>query len=139
MKIGENISYKQSAGVKDAMFKFQACCHGYSRLLNLVLNNVGIQSINVRGHSCINGNEEGHEWNKVKIDGKWYNCDLTWDSQNMKENKCVNYCLRSDNVFLKDKNINLIQILVNDMCQIMIIIKRCTKVFSKRNGYGEVA
>lgn len=100
-KLGKNISYKQSAGVKDAMFKFQACCHGYSRLLNLVLNNVGIQSINVRGHSCINGNEEGHEWNKVKIDGKWYNCDLTWDSQNMKENKCVNYCLRSDNVFFK--------------------------------------
>ena len=100
-KLGKNISYKQSAGVKDAMFKFQACCHGYSRLLNLVLNNVGIQSINVRGYSCINGNEEGHEWNKVKIDGKWYNCDLTWDSQNMKENKCVNYCLRSDNVFLK--------------------------------------
>lgn len=102
-KLGKNISYKQSAGFKEAMFDYQACCHGYSRLLNLVLNNVGIQSVNVRGYSFINGKEEGHEWNKVKINGKWYNCDLTWDSQNMKRNKCVNYCLRSDEFFFKNQ------------------------------------
>lgn len=107
-KLGMNISYAQSAGFKEAMFNYQASCSGYSRLLNLVLNNVGIQSINVIGYSFINGNEEGHAWNKVKINGKWYNCDLTWDSQSMKKNKCIDYCLRSDEIFYKNQEHKLI-------------------------------
>ena len=40
---------------------------------------------------------EGHAWIKVKIDGKWYHCDPTWDAENYyyKENE-MKYCLLSD-------------------------------------------
>ena len=43
---------------------------------------------------------EAHGWNQVKIDGKWYNCDLTWDSNNIKENRPLEYCLQSDEEFI---------------------------------------
>ena len=40
----------------------------------------------------------GHAWNQVKIDGKWYNLDITWFSS-MRE---VTYLLANDQVFYED-------------------------------------
>lgn len=46
-------------------------CDGYSRALQVLLDAMGIQSTRATG-----GN---HAWNVVKMDGKWYHVDPTWD------------------------------------------------------------
>lgn len=52
-----------------------AVCEGYAKSMEFLLNKVGIESINVSGTA----NGGAHTWNKVKIDGNWYNLDSTWD------------------------------------------------------------
>ena len=56
-----------------------------------------------------------HAWNKVKIDGKYYNIDLTWDdptSSRVEQQESVSgienylYFLRSDEFFNKERTPN---------------------------------
>lgn len=51
-------------------------CEGYARTTQYLCDLAGIESMVVVGT-----NESGvsHSWNVVKVDGKWYNMDCTWD------------------------------------------------------------
>lgn len=44
----------------------------------------------------------GHAWNRVKLDGIWYNTDLTWDMGNICSGTTPNYCLQSTSEFGHD-------------------------------------
>ena len=59
-------------------------CAGYADILKNALDLVGVESIidsgNARFNITRNEPTGGHEWNKVKIDGKWYYADLCWDA-----------------------------------------------------------
>lgn len=46
-------------------------CDSYRRAYAMLMNAVGVETISVTG-----GN---HAWNQVKMDGEWYNVDVTWD------------------------------------------------------------
>jgi len=72
----------------------QSMCGGYSEILRNVLSEVGIDSIYIRG----NGKDKlgHHAWNQVKLDGKWYNVDLTNDRDNIVDNLACQYFLKSD-------------------------------------------
>ena len=49
------------------------------------------------------GNGGGHAWNKVKVDGSWYNIDLTWDDPvSSRPILSYDYFLVSDAVMKKD-------------------------------------
>ena len=65
-------------------------CVGYSDILVNVLACVGIKSKKLS--SC------DHTFNKVKIDNKWYYCDLTLDCKNIRNGE-IKYCLLSKNDF----------------------------------------
>ena len=57
-------------------FKYgSAVCDGYSRAAKLLLNEFGIECDIVVG-DCPGG---GHAWNLVKVDGSWYQMDVTWN------------------------------------------------------------
>lgn len=103
--IGKNLTYNRSSNFKEAINKKLASCQGYSELLKLALNNVGIESEIIDGTYKEEGepNFDGHVWNQVKIDGQWYNCDITWDSLNIKNGKSLRYCLRDDEFFENNK------------------------------------
>ncbi len=60
-----------------------AVCEGYAEALRYLLFKVGIQSFIVTGASInpSTGASEGHAWNMVRIDGKYYHTDLTWNDQ----------------------------------------------------------
>ncbi len=58
-----------------ALVKSSAVCDGYSRAYQYLLYKVGILSHVATGVA----NGGGHAWNLVKLDGKWYYTDLTWD------------------------------------------------------------
>jgi transglutaminase/protease-like cytokinesis protein 3 len=59
--------------------KGKAVCEGYAKAMMLLCGKVGIGCIPVVGSGIEDGNELPHIWNKVLIDGEWYNFDLTWD------------------------------------------------------------
>lgn len=44
---------------------------------------------------------EYHAWNKVKINGVWYNCDPTWDRDEIMEGRGPKYAMLSDEVYRK--------------------------------------
>lgn len=51
-------------------------CAGYARAMQYLCDKSGIDCMVITGN-----NEAGstHAWNKVKVDGEWYNLDATWD------------------------------------------------------------
>ena len=57
-----------------------AVCGGYTHAFNLLMDIVGIESMYVSGNvpDPVIGTAS-HAWNLVKLDGKWYHIDCTWD------------------------------------------------------------
>ena len=53
----------------------KAVCDGFTKLFQLALNEIKINSILVTGKL----DSDPHAWNMVQLDGKWYNVDLTSD------------------------------------------------------------
>ncbi len=62
------------------LVKGKANCEGYSKAFLLLCNKAGIDSMIVTGTAQGNdGESDSHMWNMVKLEGKWYHIDLTWD------------------------------------------------------------
>lgn len=57
-----------------ALSEKKAQCQGYTRAFSYLCEKCGIETDIVLGVAI-----EDHMWNMVKIDGKWYHIDLTWD------------------------------------------------------------
>lgn len=78
-----------------------AQCEGYAFAFSLLCDSVGIENFVVTGKN-ISG--DTHAWNKVKIYGKWYNVDCTWDDPVLKYDNPDfikhDYLLVSDNEIL---------------------------------------
>ena len=52
-----------------------AVCEGYARACELLLNEYGVDCINIWGDTP----GGGHAWNMVKYDGAWYHMDACWN------------------------------------------------------------
>ena len=61
-------------GVFSSTYK-KAVCEGYAKAFQLLMQAAGIPCVYVVGKTA----QEGHAWNQVCIDKKWYNVDATWD------------------------------------------------------------
>ncbi|SHI89367.1 transglutaminase domain-containing protein [Parasporobacterium paucivorans] len=77
-----NTDYDTSDNLNDSAFSPEgvfvygtAVCQGYAESYMLILNELGIDCKLVTGTA----NGIVHAWNVVKIDGEWYNVDVTWD------------------------------------------------------------
>jgi hypothetical protein len=74
-----NYMLKQSAYA--ALINKTAVCQGYASLFYYMANNAGLDCRIIKGDSKnFEGNWEHHAWNLVKLDGKYYFVDVTWDS-----------------------------------------------------------
>ena len=58
-----------------ALLRGTAVCQGYAGLFQRLCKEVGIETRYITGY----GGGEAHAWNIVKLDGQWYNVDVTWD------------------------------------------------------------
>lgn len=67
-----------------ALVKQVAVCDGYSKAMKLLLNKCGIEC------GVVISNQMAHAWNYVKIGGKYYQMDVTWDDPVPESNK-LNY------------------------------------------------
>jgi len=88
---------KNPSGLYGGLIEGKAICAGYALILNQALKYVGLKSQYVKGFAL---GEDGHAWNQVQIDGKWYNSDPTWDSQ---ENQ---FYRRYEHMLLNDEDFN---------------------------------
>ena len=73
----KNISYDENLSnftFSDAILKKSAVCQGYSETFMVFMELLGIPVKYVP--SVEQGN---HAWNLVKVSGKWYHVDVTWD------------------------------------------------------------
>ncbi len=64
-----------------ALVARKSVCAGYAQAYQLLLNKAGISGFTISGESFSPGSNSsvGHAWNVVRIDGKNYLCDSTWD------------------------------------------------------------
>lgn len=60
-----------------ALVEKKASCSGYSKAFNYLCSMTGTESLIIQGVSS--DTESNHVWNKVSLDGNWYNIDVTWD------------------------------------------------------------
>lgn len=81
------VAYKRGYyGPQDAQTVFRnrkGVCSGYARLMKALGDAAGLEVAYITGdYRDFTGNlsGEGHAWNGVKINGKWYLMDATWDA-----------------------------------------------------------
>ncbi len=76
-----------------------AVCAGFADALVQLGKMMGLEIEYVQGDSKSPkaGRVEYHAWVRVKLDGKWYNADPTWDARQI--NGKYGYCLKSDAEF----------------------------------------
>lgn len=70
-----------------------ATCGGYTEATKILLDRIGVESINVYGNMSFY-----HAWNMVKVDGDYYHLDTTWNVGNE-----FGYFLLSDDELAADK------------------------------------
>lgn len=70
----KNTVPKESYTMYGLLVNHTAVCQGYAETMIYLLNKLSIDTIYVRSSPAMN-----HAWNKVEIDGNWYNLDVTWD------------------------------------------------------------
>ncbi|MCM3162593.1 transglutaminase domain-containing protein [Metabacillus litoralis] len=93
---------EDSYNVYGALIKGTAVCEGYTEAMIYLLSKLNIETLYVTG----TGNGEAHAWNKVKIDGAWYNVDATWNDPVPDKKGYVryDYFLVTDSELAKDHN-----------------------------------
>lgn len=96
--ICDNIAYDTDVFKKNNSIKKQdyvtvlkkkkAVCSGYTNLMNEMCRLAGIESIGISGYSkgfgysgnIKKGQKPDHDWNAVRIGGRWQLIDVTWDA-----------------------------------------------------------
>ncbi len=89
-----------------ALVEGKAVCNGYARAYQHLMISVGIPAWYIRGTSVNPATNlyESHAWNLVKLDGKWYYTDVTWDDQG--DNTFYAYFNVTKSNFDKDHNVD---------------------------------
>jgi hypothetical protein len=72
----------------DGIINGKAVCQGYALLFYRILLDYGIYNRMIVSDT--------HAWNLVDIDGEYYECDLTWDSQEAEMGNDYEYFLKAD-------------------------------------------
>lgn len=79
-RLAAKISYVETSNAHNAygaIVEGEAVCEGYAEAYQYLLQLAGLQALVVTGQSA----SVGHAWNIVRVDGKYYHVDLTWDDQ----------------------------------------------------------
>lgn len=78
-----------------------AICSGYSQAFCYLCQSIGIQCVDVNGMS----GDEWHEWNRLLLDGEWYNMDVTFDDPVDAQNLFHSYFCITDKVLSIDHKV----------------------------------
>lgn len=78
-----------------ALINGTSVCQGYANLFYRLALELGVDARLISGE----GDNEPHGWNIVKLNGKYYNVDATWDSPRKQANVDYQYFLRCEENF----------------------------------------
>lgn len=70
-------------GSEGALARGKGTCEAYHRAYTMLLNRVGIANGRIEGN--------GHVWTAVRMDGSWYQVDVTWDDNGYSSHTYENY------------------------------------------------
>ena len=83
IKYDLNYSGRTDMTAMDIYNKRVGVCHHMTRLSNALLYSIGYKVIYTNGFACESSAEfdqnSGHAWSLIKVNGKWYPFDATWD------------------------------------------------------------
>lgn len=89
-RLCKNVTYSHSGlhqSAYGAMVQGKSVCAGYARAYQHLLKSVGIPALYVTGSA----NGGGHAVTLVKLEGKWYYTDVTWDDDEWALSPGYNY------------------------------------------------
>ena len=99
--LGENVRYDYNElyyvndiynhNMYGALAKGKSVCEGIAKTMQELLELVGIPTEMEIGKL----NQSFHAWNRVKLNGKWYYCDMTNDCSAIQNGQTPNFCLLS--------------------------------------------
>lgn len=80
LEYDSSVSHDNIYNIYGALINELTVCEGYARTFKYIMDDMRIECIIACG-TAINsaGNMENHAWNYVKLDGRWYAIDVTWD------------------------------------------------------------
>lgn len=119
--------YVSSRNLRNGLIEGKCVCAGYADILRNALAMVNIESKYISGvviDRVVSGSgfkeekyqgdyfkkrEDGkfdvgeyHAWNKVRLDGNWYNVDSTWDATRIRMGQTPRNCLKTDEEIRKN-------------------------------------
>lgn len=87
-------------GAYGVLIDKKGACDAIADTMNILLNRAGIECIKV-AHGWAGG---AHAWNIVKLEGKYYHLDCTWDTIYTKQNAALSYkYFNVNDAFLKSE------------------------------------
>lgn len=92
--------------VTGALLDKIAVCDGYSKAFHELAIKSGLESKRVSGDAWNDAYSGPHAWNIVKVNGKWYHVDTTWDDPLTPDGRPVktyDYFLKSDDYMAKSR------------------------------------
>lgn len=93
-RVEYQLGARMNQSAYSALVNRQTVCAGYARAFQYIL-----QQLNIPCYYCTGFSGENHAWNIVKLDGDYYNVDLTWDDT---QPGTYDYFNRSDAEFARD-------------------------------------
>lgn len=109
--IVENVEYETTISKKNihniygALIENEVVCGGYAKAFKYLLDELNIPCIIVQGVATnSDGVTENHAWNYVKLNGKWYGVDTTWDDPVIEGWSSILYTKNTTAYFLKGSN-----------------------------------
>ena len=77
----EKVAYNEKAAMGQsaysALVNKQSVCAGYARAFQYIMQRLGVPC-----YYCMGVSEGDHAWNIIKLGGRYYNVDVTWDDTN---------------------------------------------------------
>lgn len=116
----DNVEYDNTlkSNVFDAFVTGKSVCEGFAHAAGLILSRMGIENKYVVGYAGVNGygdideyeiynySSNAHAWNMVKLDGKYYHLDTTFNAASLNGEKsnhnAYSYFLLSDEQIMSD-------------------------------------
>lgn len=106
--MGEDL-ISAAAGLDGIFIHGEAVCLGFAEALRNLLAEKEISAAVLTGGpktlaEAKKLHKSGHAWNQVYLDNKWFNCDVTFDINNILSEKPLRYFLKSNKDFSHYKN-----------------------------------
>lgn len=123
----------KSRNMEGGLLENTAVCEGYAEIVRNVFNCCGIEARYVSGRSLNEKIITGHAWNQIRLDGIWYNMDLTCDRNRILGNQEPKYLLKSDLDFEKTHGIFDFKDSKREVCPQTLPINELMKYINSEN------